>query len=447
VRDEGVESRSPTGRGGVAEIFSKKLSVTDSRFLFSTTVKVLFAGDSLSCHSNTMKTPGSGKYKKSPHGLRTWIEIDRKAIAHNYTLFRKVLEKGLAKGASAPMLMAVAKSNAYGHSHIDFAREIENFGADWIGVDSVLEALSLREKGIKLPVLVLGYTLPEKYDEAAQADISATISSCESLDVLLKARFSKPLSIHLKIDTGMHRQGFFPEDVPMVIEKIKKMPNSVHLEGVFTHLAAKDPAVLRTNQEQLRQFNAAKSLFLDAGLKPLFHAGATWGTLIYKEAHYDMVRVGMGLYGNFPSETTRELFAKKIPLRPILTWKTIVSEIKVLKTGGGVGYDLTEELTPGSRIGICPVGYWHGYPRGLSSVGFVLVNGKRSRVVGRVSMDMIAIDLSHIESVKVQDEVVLVGSQKNETISPEEVAKRAGGGTSAYEFLTRINPLIKRVYL
>ncbi|MES2953308.1 MAG: alanine racemase [Patescibacteria group bacterium] len=371
----------------------------------------------------------------SKHGLRTWIEIDTKALANNYRLFKKHVGKG-------PLVMAIAKSNAYGHYLVEYAKEMEMLGADWIGVDSLVEGLTLRKEGITVPILVLGYTLPEKFEEAAESDISLAVSSFESLSALQKRKLN--LKIHIKVDTGMHRQGFLPEQIPKLLREIAHLPTSVVLEGVFTHLAAKDPSIMRSNKEQIRVFETVREQFVAAGHAPLFHAAATWGTLVYPDAHYDMVRLGIGLFGYFPSGATKREFEKRLPLRPALSWKTVLSEIKQLPEGGGIGYDLTEELPPGAKIGICPIGYWHGYPRALSSVGFVLVCGKRARVLGRVSMDMIAVDLSLVPKAKTGDEVVLIGRQGKETIDALEVASWMGA--SHYELLTRINPLIKRIY-
>lgn len=371
-------------------------------------------------------------------GLRTWIEIDRKALAHNYTVMRRVAGK-------KRQLMAVVKSNAYGHSLLDYSKELERLGADWLGVDSLVEGIALRREGVKTPILVLGYTLPERFLEAAEYNIAIAISSKESLVSLMRCKFTAPLRIHIKTDTGMHRHGFLPEDIPNILKILKKLPSSVQLEGVFTHLAAKDPAVLRTNKEQLRIFDEIAGMFREAGFLPLFHSCASWGTIAYPESASAVARIGMALYGYLPSAHLYAESGKNLKLRPILSWKTIVCEIKILKAGGGVGYDLTEELPAGAKIGICPVGYWHGYPRALSSCGYVVVNGIRARVVGRVSMDIIVIDLSSVPNSKVGDEVVLIGTQKKETVDAREFAVWAG--TTHYEALTRINPLIKRIYI
>ena len=346
--------------------------------------------------------------------LRTWIEVDKKAILHNIGEFRKIIKPGVN-------LMAVIKSNAYGH---DFAKTTEN-KVDWFGVDSITEGLKLRQKGLKKPILVLGYTLPSHLEEAAKSDISLTVSTLELLQKIASAK-TRP-KIHLKIDTGMHRQGFFLEDFPKIIKLIKKF--NLVPEGLYTHLgAAKDRLYPSVSLRQIEIFKKSDELFKKAGLKNyLRHVCASAGTLLYPEAHFDMVRIGIGLYGS------------------ALTWKSLIGEIKNVPAGSFVGYDLTEKTLKPSRLAVIPIGYWHGFDRGLSSMGEVLVKGKRCKIIGRVSMDMIIADVSGIKNAKPGNEVVIIGKSGKESINAEDVAQKIG--TINYEVITRINPLIKRIYI
>ncbi len=377
--------------------------------------------------------------KKNPlhagNSLRTWLEIDSQALENNYRIFRSIIKP-------KTKLMAVVKSNAYGHGLLDFSQAVEKLGVDWLGVDSVIEGIKLRKEGVKTPILVLGYTLPENFPQAAEYNISLTISS---LGQLLEIKNWK-LKIHLKIDTGMHRQGFFSAEVYQVIKSIKSEKSKVIIEGVYTHLAnAKNPSFFKDTRKQLKDFNTVLKMLKEAGYKPMAHAAATGGTLIFPEAYYDLVRVGIGFYGLWPSQETEAVYKEKILLEPILSWKTVVSEVKELKEAGRVGYDFTESVSAGTRLAVCPVGYWHGYPRALSSVGQVLVRGKKARVVGRVSMDMIVIDVSKTKNVKAGDVVTLIGRDGKEEIGAHELAELAG--TINYELVTRLNPLIKRVLI
>ncbi len=366
-------------------------------------------------------------------GLRTWIEIDAKAVRHNVKTFRGVIGEGVR-------LMSIVKSNAYGHGLWDFGSLADKSGIDWFGVDSIVEGLSLREHGIKKPILVLGYTLPERFEEAERNNISLTISSFDNLRALIKSKL--PVKIHLKMDTGMHRQGFSLRELPEVCKLLKK--SVVIVEGIYTHFfAAKNPSFPQETSKQMAIFEEAVKAVESAGFKPIRHAAATGGTLLFAKAHYDMVRVGIGLTGMWPSKETMRAMENKIELKPVLTWKTIIGEVKRLPQGGGIGYDHTEKVAPDSTIAVCPVGYWHGFDRRFSSIGNVLVRGERAKVLGRVSMDMIVIDVSKIKGVKTGDEVVIIGQQNKQKIPADELADISG--TINYEVVTRINPLIKRI--
>ncbi|MFA6273425.1 MAG: alanine racemase [Candidatus Paceibacterota bacterium] len=371
--------------------------------------------------------------KKDRNGLRTWLEIDCRAIEKNYKIFRSLINP-------KTKLMAVVKSNAYGHGLIGFAKELGRLGADWFGVDSVMEGLALRREGIKVPILVLGYTLPDKFKEAVDNDISLTISNFETLEAVQKEKFSKPLKIHIKVDTGMHRQGFLIEDLPKVLSFLQ-----ANVEGLYTHFAAaKNPAFPEYTKKQIAEFEKWRTAFTKAGLSPICHTSATAGAMIFPQAQFDLVRIGIGLYGLWPAKEIESYFTNKISLAPTLSWKTIISEIKDLPKGSKIGYDCTETLQKDSRVAVCPIGYWHGYPRVLSSIGFVLVNGKRARILGRVSMDMISLDVTGIKNAKIGSEVILIGKQGKEEISAGELANLSD--TSHYEIVTRLNPLMKRVY-
>ncbi len=378
-------------------------------------------------------------------GLRTWIEIDKKAVAHNYRIFRNFIGGNAlnSKGVGQVKMLSVVKSNAYGHNFIEFAKEQEKLGIDFLGVDSVLEALALRREGIKVPILVLGYTLPEMIKKASEKNISITISNFESLSAVIQ--IGKKIKVHIKADTGFNRHGFLESDISKVIEKLKKNRNII-VEGLFTHFSmSKDPYYLTYTKTQINRFNKWQESFRKAGFSPICHASATSGTLLYKEAHLDMVRVGIGLYGIWPSDEAKHFFGDKLSLVPVLSWKTIIVETKIIPKGSKVGYDGTIIVKRDSVIAICPIGYWHGYPRALSNIGYVLINGKEARILGRVCMDIIMIDITDIKNVKVGDEVVLIGKSKNAEISADEIAKLLSAST--YELLTRINPLIKRFYI
>lgn len=377
--------------------------------------------------------------KELRSGLRTWIEIDTKSIAHNYRVFRSMIPKECK-------YLSVVKSNAYGHGLVDFAREAEKLGADYLGVDSVVEGLTLRREGIKLPILVLGYTLPEMVEEAALHDITISVSHFESLLALSKRKGDKKISVHIKVDTGMHRQGFFFEDRERLMKELKKLSAVLSVDGLYTHFAAaKNPAFPAYTVGQIDEFKQWITEFKKVGFSPIVHASATAGTILFPQAHFDMVRIGIGQHGVWPAREVRAWAEDKFTLKPTLTWKAIISEVKVIPAGGKIGYDLTETVTKDTKVGVCPIGYWHGFPRALSAIGKVTIGGCTAKVLGRVSMDMIVLDVSNVEKVKVGDEVTLIDSKLGSGISADDMAGLADG--SVYEILTRVNPLIKRFYI
>lgn len=370
--------------------------------------------------------------------MRTWIEIDSRAAQANYNVFRALTGEKVK-------LWAVVKSNAYGHGLCAFSALMEKFGIDGFCVDSVVEGIALRNAGIKKPILVLGSTLPARYAEAARHRITITISNFGSFAAFTKEK-QRP-DFHLKIDTGMHRQGFYLEDVPRVIRSIKAQKNifTPRWKGVYTHFAsAKDINYPAYTDLQFEKLNKAKMLFTDAGFScGIVHASATGGTLIGSKYHCDAVRVGIGLYGLWPSPSLEVQLGNEITLKPVLSWRAVVTEVKQLAPGDYIGYDLTERVPCATTMAILPVGYWHGFPRALSSVGEVVIRGKRARVLGRVSMDMATVALSG--PARSGDIATLIGRDGHEEIAAWDPAQKAG--TIHYEILTRLNPLMERIVI
>ncbi len=345
--------------------------------------------------------------------------------------------------------MAVAKSNAYGHGLVPYAKLLIELGADWLGVDSIVEAQTLRATGVTAPILVLGYTRPDNFAAAALAGISLTISTFESLTILRHFSSDQPLKLHLKVDTGMHRQGFLLAEFPKFLHLLKKFQPAVVVEGIYSHLAAaSDPRLKSSVRSQIKEFEKFLTLAEADGFPQsslLKHLAATGGTLSYPEARYDLVRIGLGLLGLYPDQ-----LKSKIKLQPALVWKTIISEIKTLSADDRVGYDLTEKVRRGTQLAVCPIGYWHGYPRLLSSVGRVRIKNQFAKIIGRVSMDMIIVDVTKIKNLarrrnglNIGDEVILLEGKSGPTA--EEIARLAQ--TNSYEIITRLNPLIQRFYV
>lgn len=370
--------------------------------------------------------------KKLSDSLRTWLEIDSRAAKHNCKTFRGIIGPRVK-------LWAVVKSNAYGHGLVSFSKLAETSGVDGFCVDSIVEGLRLRDEGIRKQILVLGPTLPSRLIEAAADDVTVSVSSFDALKAIARAK-SAP-RFHLKIDTGFHRQGFYPEDVPKAIKLITNY--QLPITGVYTHFSVAKDIVYPTYTElQFAKFQKAVTLFRKAGYKNLtVHAAATGGAMMNKKYHLDAVRIGVGLYG-YHASPELELQFENVKLKSILSWRTVISDIKKIKRGAYIGYDLAERAHANTKVAILPVGYWHGFSRSLSHIGEVLIAGRRARVVGRVSMDLTIVDVGGIRC-GVEDAATLIGRDGSEEISAAEIAQRSG--TTHYEFLTRLNPLMERV--
>ncbi len=366
---------------------------------------------------------------------KTWVEIKEKSIASNIQSFKQLL-------APKTKLWSVVKSNAYGHGLVPFSQITSTHGAQGFCVDSVPEGLKLRKNGIKKPILVLGPTLfRELYAAAHVSDITVTVSNSDALKQLIHSKLKT--KFHLKIDSGMHRQGFYVSDIPQAIKLIKNNNLQSQLTGAYTHFAsAKDINYPTYTDFQFEQFQKSLAILEKSGFKNITrHAAATGGTLVNPKYHLDAVRIGIGLYGLWPSKELL-LQTKRLPLKPALSWHTLISEIKMLRKGDYVGYDLAERVTKPTKIAILPIGYWHGFPRTLSGIGEILINGKIAKVIGRVSMDLVVVNANGI-ACKTGDKATIIGTQRGTELSAFDVAQKMG--TIHYELITRINPLIERI--
>ncbi len=361
------------------------------------------------------------------------MEINKNAAKANVKTFRRLIGPKI-------FMWAVVKSNAYGHGLFTFPSLVMN-DVDGFCVDTLIEGIKLREMGIQKPILVLGFTLPKLFPLAKERGITISISSHDILRHFISAK-NVP-NFHLKVDTGMHRQGVYPEDLPAIIKALKSADKNQSMTGVFTHFASgKDINYPTYTDMQLKSFLIVCGELSRAGFSNLMrHASATAGAIVDPKYRLDAVRIGIGLYGLPPSKEL-EIQRDEIKFKPVLAWRAVISEIKNLKKGDYVGYDLVERVSRDSKIAILPVGYWHGYPRALSGIGQVLVKGKRAKVLGRVSMDMIVVDVTGI-ACRFGDVATLIGRDSRDEITAQEFAFTAGA--SYYEIITRINPLIERI--
>lgn len=365
------------------------------------------------------------------HPFKSWIEIRRSAVAANIALLRSKLEP-------ATRLFAAVKSNAYGHGLVLFSKLLDELGVDGFCVDSVIEGKKLRKEGIIKPILVLGPTFPNLLADAEKENITITISSFDGLTEYENSA-AKP-EVHIKIDTGMHRQGFLPDDIPALLVRLAQSAFREKVKGVYTHFAvAKDANNMGFIQKQFKAFDAVRTLFIRSGFTNcLFHAAKTGGMLLSKEFHLDAIRPGIGLYGITPShELLQQGYSKE--LVPVLSWYCLVSEVKKIAEGETIGYDCTYQVKRETQLAVIPIGYWHGIPWRLSNTGFVAIRGMRAPILGRVCMDLLMVDVTDIPGVRRGDVVTLIGEGVPATLLAEKA------GTSPYELLTRINPLIHRV--
>jgi len=374
-----------------------------------------------------------------------WIEINSKAFKNNIEQFRSLI-------GSTKKLLVVVKANAYGHGIIEISRLAENYGVDWLGVNSLEEALIIKENKINLPILILGYVQLSDLSEAVENSFHLTVYNKETIKKLgeITSKRKKKAYLHIKLETGTHRQGIKKEELISFIKLIKSYPY-LSVEGISTHFANIEDTTDHTYaQHQLDRFNACidllekKKIFI-----PIKHTACTATTILFPETYFDMVRVGIGIYGLWPSKETYLSCLlrgrKPVNLQPILTWKTKIVQVKDVPEGAFIGYGCTYKTTRPTKLAVLPIGYYDGYDRKLSNFSYVLIKGKRAPVRGRVAMNMITVDITDIKGVKLGDEVVLLGKQKNEVISAEYLASLCG--TINYEIVTRINPLIPRIII
>jgi alanine racemase len=380
--------------------------------------------------------PPSAKNTSMQNFFRpTWVEVDKSDFLFNLKKIKEYLKKDTK-------VLPIIKANGYGHGGIELAKEaIKAGGIYGIGVSSIEEGIQFRKAGIKINILVLGSGYPlEHLSVASFWDLTPTISSLQGLQVLsgLSKKFGKKLEFHLKVDTGMGRVGVIARDNAYVIlQKIANMPD-IKMVGIYTHFAVADTNLSYT-QNQLDLFNEVIKYAKQLGLKFLAHAANTAGLISNKKTHLDMVRPGIGLYGLSPFEHTKY----KMKLKPVLSWKTKIVYLKKVPAGFCVSYGRTFVTNRASVIATVPVGYADGYSRILSNKADVLVRGKRCPIAGRITMDMMMLDVTGIKGVGIGDEVVLIGTQGKETIKTEELAKLQN--TISYEITCSISTRIPRI--
>ncbi|HHY81140.1 MAG TPA: alanine racemase [Clostridiales bacterium] len=342
--------------------------------------------------------------------------------------------------------MAVVKANAYGHGAVPVAKSASKAGADWLGVALPEEGAELRENGVELPILVLGEVSPEQSKTVLRYDLTQAIPSIETARHLNLAakQYGKRVKVHLKLDTGMGRIGFRSiSELEKAADELSSM-EFIEIEGAFTHFASADEEDPSYTTEQIEKLDNMLKALKNRGIGPnIIHASNSAGVFHFPNANYNMVRCGISIYGYYPSERAERLADAR--LLPILQWETHIAHIKTIEAGCSISYGRTYTASCTRRVATLPVGYADGYNRLLGNKAFVLVNGKKAPVIGRVCMDQIMIDITDIPDAIVGDPVVLLGEQGTESITAEDLAKLCG--TISYEILTSISERVPRVYV
>ncbi|MCB0172661.1 MAG: alanine racemase [Anaerolineae bacterium] len=373
---------------------------------------------------------------KSLNGYLTWAEIDLKAIARNVQAVKKRLDPTVG-------VMAVVKANAYGHGAVEVARAALAAGAEWLAVNRVEEGVALRQAGIEARTLVLGYCPPGQAGLVVEHNITPAVTTLDTAEALAERaqQLDREFVIHVKIDTGMGRLGLLPEEAVDFVGALAEF-SGLKIEGVFSHLATADDPDPSFSRRQLQVYQDVTQALEAAGIEiPLHHLANSAAGLQLPETHHHLVRLGVAMYGLTPSIK----LDLPVELRPAMTLKTRVARLRVLPAGAAVGYGRTFVAPEPTAVALAPVGYGDGYPRLCSNRGEMLVRGQRARVIGAVSMDQTSLDVSGIDDVSQDDEIVVFGRQGEAEISAEDVARWAE--TINYEIVTRLAARVPRIYL
>ena len=370
-----------------------------------------------------------------PPGRPTLCFIDLDALRWN---FRQIKQK-----IGPPVkILSMVKANAYGHGAPAVAQALAAEGSDAFGVATLEEAIELRQAGIRQLIIVLAGNYLEQLDQCFEHALTVVVHEIENLKQLEAAvrKRGTPLNVHVKIDTGMGRIGFLPAEIDSWLRELKKL-TALKIEGIFSHFSHAESVEGDYTQKQLEIFqNVLERLRSEGIIAPLVHLANSAATITLPSAYFDMVRPGLMLYGVYPSPS----MASQISLKPVLSWKTRILQLKKVPSGSSISYGQTFITKRESLIATLPIGYADGYPRLLSNRGAVLVRGKRASVAGRVCMDLTTIDVTDIDGVQQGDEIVLLGRQRDVTISADEMASWAN--TISYEILTSIGARVPRIH-
>lgn len=388
------------------------------------------------CHVTSLERPYLGN---------SWVEISQSAYTRNLKFFREIIGNNTE-------LSVVVKANAYGHGLQGTARLAAQAGADSFCVHSIDEAMRLRRSGFRQNILVMGHVPLDRLEEVVEHNLRIALFNRESLlrlqDITGEGRHL--VRVHLKLETGTYRHGIAAEDLNWFLKKLRHTPRII-LEAVYTHYAnIEDTANQEYAEYQQYAFAQLVKMVKKSGFPILRrHSACTAAILLFPATHMEMVRLGVGQYGLWPSRETlnaaRERFGEEVAarLQPVLTWKTRIAQLKTVPADNTIGYGRTYRTTRETRLAVLPVGYSDGYDRLLSNRGEVLIRGQRAPVLGRICMNLMMVDVTDIEDAILEDEVVLLGRQGEDEITADEMAELCE--TINYEAVARINPDLARV--
>lgn len=366
--------------------------------------------------------------------LKTWAEINLAAVRFNIINIQKKLGKNIE-------LMAIVKCNAYGHGAIEVSRQILNLGVKALGVSSLYEGIELRDIFKDVPIIVLSAGMSGQAEEFIEYNLSPVVCTWQMTNALADAARKRGTraKVHIKVDTGMGRIGVWHERADEFTRQVHKMPD-IEIEGICSHFATSDEQNLDFAKQQFEWFNRCLEKIKDLPIR-FKHISNTAAIFNLPEAHLNMVRPGLSIYGVSPSEYVKDVEK----LRPALSLKTKVAFLKTIPKGRTLSYARTYKTEKEMKVATLPVGYGDGYPLSLSNKAYVLIRGKKARILGAVTMDQIMVNVTDIKDVKTEDIAVLIGKQGDEEITATEIARMAG--TIPYEIFTSINKRVQRVYL
>lgn len=376
-----------------------------------------------------------GSLTANPIVPTTCAHIHLSALSHNLSQLRSRLPGSCG-------IIAIVKANAYGHGAVEIAKALMREKVSRLGVVSPAEGIALREAGLTADILVLGPLAEEQIRDVVSHRLTPVLGDGRLVPPLaaVAATSNRPVSLHVKVDTGMGRLGLCPSDLPAFLDAVRTYP-SLRVEGIMTHLADADGETQDLTERQLTLFRQTLEPLEKRGVQiPCIHAANSAAVVRYPQSHFTMVRPGISLYGY------HTLPASVAPpdLRPVLSLHTVVAHLRTVQPGEGVSYNHTFVAKRRSTIAVLPIGYADGYSRQLSNRGAVLIRGQRAPIVGLVCMDMTMIDVTDVPDVQIGDEVVLIGRQGQAALWADQVAEWAD--TIPYEVLCAIGPRVPRLY-